>query len=208
MIKNEFKELSLISMKFPELKAILNNKTVGIAGAGGLGSNCAVALTRSGIGKLVIADFDIVEESNLNRQFYFHDQLGENKVDAIEENLLRINPDLNISTHFIKLTCNNIPDVFEHVDVLIEAFDLADQKEMLIETALEYWPERPLVVGSGMAGIGNINDLGIKKYGNLYVCGDETEEVGPNNPPLAPRVGIVAHMQADIVLSILINTCD
>ncbi len=192
-------------MKFSELKAILNTKTIGIAGAGGLGSNCAVALTRCGIGKLVIADFDNVEESNLNRQFYFHDQIGSSKVEAITENLLRINPDLNISAHNIKLTPGNIPDLFKHVDVLVEAFDLADQKEMFIETALENWPERPIVVGSGLAGIGNIEALKIRKYRNLFVCGDEAEEAGPNNPPLAPRVGIVAHMQADVVIEILLR---
>ena len=54
--------------------------TVGIAGAGGLGSNCALHLVRSGVGRLVIADFDVVNDSNLNRQFYFRDQIGRKKV--------------------------------------------------------------------------------------------------------------------------------
>ena len=54
-------------MTFEQIKQILKNKTVGIAGCGGLGSNCAVALTRAGVGTLIIVDFDIIEESNLNR---------------------------------------------------------------------------------------------------------------------------------------------
>lgn len=192
-------------MNFPEIKTILNKKSVGIAGAGGLGSNCAAALVRCGIGNLIIADFDKVEESNLNRQFYFHHQLGKAKVEAIHENLVNINPDLKISAHNVKLTPANIPYIFEDIDVLVEAFDLAAEKEMIIETALENWPDRPIVVGSGMAGIGNIEALRIKEYGNLIVCGDEAEEVGPDNPPLAPRVGIVAHMQADVVIRILLK---
>ena len=63
-------------MTFNEIKKILQQKIVGIAGAGGLGSNCAVALARVGIGTLIIADFDVVSESNLNRQYYFYDQIG------------------------------------------------------------------------------------------------------------------------------------
>ena len=58
----------------------------------GLGSNCAVALARIGIGRLIIADFDVVTESNLNRQYYFCDQVGMKKVEALKDNLIRINP--------------------------------------------------------------------------------------------------------------------
>ena len=57
---------------------------VGIAGAGGLGSNCAVALARSGVGTLVIADFDIIEAANLNRQYYFTDQIGSDENNCIK----------------------------------------------------------------------------------------------------------------------------
>ena len=58
-------------MRFSEVKTHLSKFRVGIAGAGGLGSNCAVALARSGVGTLVIADYDVIESSNLNRQYYF-----------------------------------------------------------------------------------------------------------------------------------------
>ena len=53
------------------IRTTLQTKTVGIAGCGGLGSNCAVALARVGVGTLVVADFDRVEVSNLNRQYFF-----------------------------------------------------------------------------------------------------------------------------------------
>ena len=193
-------------MKFTDIQKVLSTKKIGIAGAGGLGSNCAAALVRCGLGNLVIVDFDLVEESNLNRQFYFRDQIGLAKVDALRQNLLRINPELKLTTHNLCLDEDSIPEVFDGIDVLVEAFDVAEQKEMLIETALMKWPNRPIVVGSGMAGIGNINNLVVKKYRELYICGDEKEEIGPENPPLAPRVGIVAHMQADVVMQILLTT--
>ncbi|MGB4572405.1 MAG: ThiF family adenylyltransferase, partial [Rectinemataceae bacterium] len=62
-----------------EMRAVFAKARVGIAGAGGLGSNCAAALVRSGIGALVVVDFDVVSEANLDRQFYFHDQVGRPK---------------------------------------------------------------------------------------------------------------------------------
>lgn len=205
ILKNGELELYLIIVKFSEIQTILSSKTVGIAGAGGLGSNCAAALVRCGLGRLIIADFDLVEEGNLNRQFYFRDQIGHTKVEALRDNLQRINPELKLTIHNLQLNTHNIPKIFAGVDVLVEAFDQADQKEMLIETALNLWPETPLVVGSGMAGFGNTLALVVKKYDKLYICGDEKEEIGPDNPPLAPRVGIVSHMQADVVLEILIK---
>lgn len=61
-------------MRFSEIKDHLAGFRVGIAGAGGLGSNCAVALARSGVGTLVISDFDVVEPANLNRQYFFTSQ--------------------------------------------------------------------------------------------------------------------------------------
>ena len=63
----------------PEERAALESVRVGIAGAGGLGSNCAMHLVRSGVKHITIADFDVVNESNLNRQFFFHDQIGQKR---------------------------------------------------------------------------------------------------------------------------------
>jgi len=195
-------------MRFENLREILKKAHIGIAGAGGLGSNCALALVRSGLGNLVIADFDTVEESNLNRQFYFRDQIGKLKVDALKENLLRINPDLNIITHKIKLDRSSIREIFQDVDILVEAFDKADQKTILIEEALQNWPHRTLIVGSGMAGFGRTDKLHIRKVENLYICGDEVSEISEHQPPLAPKVGIVANMQADKVIEVLLDNVE
>jgi sulfur carrier protein ThiS adenylyltransferase len=192
-------------MNWSGIQERLKTRSAGIAGAGGLGSNCAAALVRVGIGRLVICDFDFVEESNLNRQFYFRDQIGLSKVEALKSNLLRINPALGIEVRQIRLDPENIPLVFDGVDILFEAFDCADQKAMIIETALTTWPLRPLIVGSGMAGYGHSGSIRLRPSGNLYICGDESAEIGPEMPPLAPRVGMVANMMANVGLELLLN---
>jgi sulfur carrier protein ThiS adenylyltransferase len=192
-------------MTFDEIRNILKHKTVGIAGAGGLGSNCAVALARVGTGTLVIADFDNISESNLNRQYYFHDQIGKPKVKSLEENIIRINPAVNIIAHNVRLTNDNIPILFKNCHVIVEALDQADQKEMLIETVLMAFPEKPLVIGLGMAGWGNSNEIHCRQIDNMYICGDEVSEIAQEMPPIAPRVGMVANMQANVVVDILLT---
>ncbi|MFH1297139.1 MAG: sulfur carrier protein ThiS adenylyltransferase ThiF [Bacteroidota bacterium] len=193
-------------MTFDQIKTLLQTKTVGIAGCGGLGSNCAVALARVGIGKLVLADFDILSENNLNRQYFFRDQIGQQKTVALKATLRRIRPETRVELHTVKLDPSNIPVIFNPCDVLVEAFDLADQKEMLIETALNAFPEKPLVVGLGVAGWGRNDLIHCRKSGNLYICGDEVTEINDELPPLAPRVGIVANMQANVVMEILLGS--
>jgi len=192
-------------MTFEEIKRKLKNYTVGIAGAGGLGSNCAAALARVGIGKLIISDFDVVDETNLNRQYYFKDQLGQKKVVALEENIHRINSEVEVITNDIKLNEDNFVKIYKNCDVIVEAFDLAEMKKMLIEICLSELPEKPVVLGVGIAGFGKSNLINYRKSENLYICGDEESEVSHQNPPLAPRVGMVANMQANTVLEILLR---
>jgi sulfur carrier protein ThiS adenylyltransferase len=197
--------LKIEEMTIEEIKSKLKDYTVGIAGVGGLGSNCAVALARVGIGKIIISDFDIVYESNLNRQYFFKDQIGLRKVDALKDNIKRINPEIEIIDNYIKLNEDNIVEIYKDCDVIVEAFDLAEMKKMLIETLLSELPEKPIVIGIGMAGFGDSNSINFRQSENLYICGDEKSEVSDENPPLAPRVGIVANMQANTVLEILLS---
>ena len=193
-------------MRFLEIKNHLSKFRVGIAGAGGLGSNCAVALARSGVGTLVIADYDTIEKSNLNRQYYFLSQIGMMKTAAIKENIALINTEINVIIHQVKLDSKNIPDIFSGCDIIVEAFDNAEMKEMLVETVQLKMPGVPVVVGSGMAGWGRNNEISTRKLDDtLFVCGDESSEVSDNQPTIAPRVGTVANMQANVVLEILMT---
>lgn len=194
-------------MRFSEIKTHLSKFRVGIAGAGGLGSNCAVALARCGVGTLVIADFDVIEESNINRQYYFTDQIGMMKAVALKENIANINPDVNVIIHQKKLDRLNITEIFSDCNIIVEALDSAVMKEMLIETVQTKMPGTPVIVGSGMAGWGLTNDIISRKVDDtLYVCGDEYSEVSDNLPLIAPRVAIVANMQANVVVGLLMNT--
>lgn len=196
------------SGKFRQMQWIydtLKTKTVGIAGCGGLGSNCAMALARVGIGRLVIADFDVVSESNLNRQYFFRDQVGKLKVYALKDNLLRVNPNVKINAFDLRLCSNDIVEVFSDCDVIIEAFDLAKMKQMIIETVLMFLPEKYIISGMGLAGWGGNNMVKTRFYDKLIVCGDGEIEISETLPPLAPRVGIVAHMQANMALEILLG---
>ncbi len=193
-------------MKFSEIRDHLAQFRVGIAGAGGLGSNCAAALARTGVGTIVISDFDVIEPANLNRQYYFISQIGMMKTAALKENIARINPDTVVIAHTEKLNRINIPVIFAGCDVVVEAFDKDEMKEMLIETVQQKMPGIPVIIASGLAGWGKNDIIRYRKIDDtLFVCGDESTSAGDDLPPLAPRVGIVANMQANTVLDILMQ---
>jgi sulfur carrier protein ThiS adenylyltransferase len=179
---------------------------VGIAGLGGLGSAVAVALARVGVGRLILADFDVIEPSNLNRQQYFVDQLGMAKSEALAANLSRINPYVRLETHSVRLAPENVPEVFSEVDVLVEAFDRADQKAMLMESFGAAFPDKPVVMASGLAGHGPGATIGVRRLGrSVYVVGDLESAAEPGRGLMAPRVGVAAHMQANTVLRLLLG---
>jgi sulfur carrier protein ThiS adenylyltransferase len=183
----------------------LQGSCVGVAGCGGLGSNCAMALARVGVGTLVIADFDIVSVENLDRQYYFRDQVGQKKVLALSENIRRVNPDIVVQAHDLRLGPDEVVRVFKDCRLIVEAFDRADQKLMIIETVSERFPDKFIIAASGLAGYGNNNALRTRRLGSLFICGDEVSEVTPELPPLAPRVAAVAAMQANQALEIIMD---
>lgn len=200
MNKKEF-----FSSHDPKIIPTLQKAIIGIAGAGGLGSNIAISLTRAGIGKLIVADFDKIEPSNLNRQQFFTDQIGIPKVIALLENLNKISPFTKYQVHEIKLNEENIPFIYKDVDIMVEAFDKAEMKTMLIETWLTNFPDKPIIAASGLAGWGKNELLHTRIIDNLYICGDEQTNLQAGISPMAPRVGIVANMQANLVLELLLD---
>ena len=187
-----------------EERVKLERAVVGIAGAGGLGSNCAMHLVRAGVKKLVIADFDVVGESNLNRQFFFRDQLGRKKVDALAENLRRIEQDLSLDLRDVRLAPDNIDWTFSGCSVIVEAFDSADAKSMLLHALLPLG--KPIVSASGIAGWGRSLAIGQRRIGkNLILIGDTSSDVSNGLAPFSPRVGIAAAMEANAVVSLLLG---
>lgn len=199
-------EALMMARHTPGVHARIAQSRVGIAGAGGLGSNIAIALARVGVGELIIADFDLVEPSNLNRQQYFIDQIGLPKVIALKQNLQRINPYVKIKTFNGRIDRQNLGQVFSGVDVMVEAFDVAEQKAMLTATHLQEFPDCPLVAASGMAGYAASNSIQTKRVRkNFYLIGDQITAAGPGQGLMAPRVSIAAGHQANAVLRLLLG---
>ncbi|MBO4408789.1 MAG: sulfur carrier protein ThiS adenylyltransferase ThiF [Clostridiales bacterium] len=177
---------------------------VAICGLGGLGSNIAVNLTRAGIGKLILIDFDRVDTANLNRQQYKISQVGMYKTEATEVNLREISPAVEIKIHTCKVAEENIRELLSEADIICEAFDKADQKAMLVDGVLTLLPGKPLITGNGMASFRSPNLIKTRRVmKDLYVCGDGVNDVADGEGLAAPRVNICASHQALTVLRIL-----
>jgi sulfur carrier protein ThiS adenylyltransferase len=195
--------MGVFDRNVPGSTEILGRRTVGIAGCGGLGSNAAVSLARAGVGSLILADVDSVEESNLNRQYFFLDDLGKPKVEALAARLRQINPAIRLVLHRDRLDSVQVPLVFAAADLLLEAFDQAESKQWLIEAWCGAYPERPVVAASGVSGLGNTETLRVRRAGQIVVCGDETSDLSEGL--CAPRVAIAANMQANVAVELLLR---
>ena len=180
--------------------------TVGIAGLGGLGSNVAVALARMGVGRIVGVDYDLVMPSNINRQYYFIEQIGMKKTTALKSTIERINPFMKIDLHDIRITESNVKGIFDECDLIIEAFDKEKSKAMLFEAWQKYYPEKYYIGASGVAGYKDEPPLAIKKMGEHgFMIGDMVSEVATGHSLMAPRVGMAAHMQANLAVKFLVE---
>ena len=194
--------------RFPrEMKEKFSNARVAVAGLGGLGSNIAVMLARSGIGHLLLVDFDTVDVTNLNRQVYMIPHLGRPKAEALPDILCKINPYLEYESVCVKVTPENVKQLFEMYPIVCEAFDKPDQKAMLVRELLGQCPETMVVSGNGMAGLGDTNDIQTRKMmRRLYVCGDQKTDVGNGIGLIAPRVAACAAHQANKVLQLILQS--
>ena len=195
---------ALISRHGEELHKRFSSATVAVCGLGGLGSNIATALARSGIGKLLLIDFDCVDVTNLHRQQYKASQIGRYKAEALAENLLEIAPYTEIHTVTVKITEENFAELLKEADIVCEAFDHAESKAMLVNGVLEQLPHCYLVAASGMAGMNTPNTIRTRKImKRFYLCGDEVSEAADSIGLVAPRVMLCAAHQAHTVLRIL-----
>lgn len=194
--------------RFPEeMRTKLRNARVAVAGLGGLGSNIAVMLARSGIGELLLVDFDTVDVTNLNRQMYLIPQLGKPKAEALPEILYQINPYLTYRSVCIKVTPDNVKELFSEYPIVCEAFDKPDQKAMLVRELLMQCPKTTVVSGNDMAGYADANEIRTcQVMKRLYVCGDQSTDVGNGIGLIAPRVAVCAAHEANKVLQLIMQT--
>ena len=147
--------------------------------------------------------------SNLNRQQYFPEQLGQFKTAALTDTLHRIAPYCDITADCVKLSEDNIPLLLTGEEIICEAFDRADQKAMLVNCVLELFPQKYIVSGSGMAGLGSANDIKTRRItSHFYLCGDGTSDVSDGLGLISARVAVCAAHQANMILRIIAGSLD
>ncbi|MCW6084259.1 MULTISPECIES: thiamine biosynthesis protein ThiF [Clostridium] len=203
--QDEFESL-MCARHTPHVFEKVKASKVAIAGLGGLGSNIAVNLARTGVGHLHLIDFDIVEPSNLNRQQYKIKHLGLYKTEALKNEIEEINPFIKVTIDTVKVTEKNIQSLFKNDDIICEAFDNPTAKAMLVNNLLEYYPLKKIVSASGMAGYESSNTIVTKKVtDNFYLCGDGTTGAMVGRGLMAPRVSICAGHQSNMVLRLILG---
>lgn len=187
-----------------ELQNKISAARVAVCGLGGLGSNIAIALARAGVGHLHLIDFDRVDLTNLNRQQYAVGQLGQYKTDALRETLSLVSPYCDVTCDTIQVTEENLPDLLKAEDYICEAFDRAEAKAMLVSGVLEYFPEKYLVAGSGLAGLGSANTIQTRRVSQrFYLCGDGTSDSSVGLGLVASRVLVCAAHEANMILRLI-----
>lgn len=187
-----------------DLQDKISAARVAVCGLGGLGSNIAIALARAGVGHLHLIDFDRVDLTNLNRQQYAVGQLGQYKTDALRETLSLISPYCDVTCDTIQVTEENLPDLLKTEDYICEAFDRAEAKAMLVSGVLEHFPEKYLVAGSGLAGLGSANTIQTRRVSQrFYLCGDGTSDSSVGLGLVASRVLVCAAHEANMILRLI-----
>ena len=206
MPEREVLRSMIASRNSPELNLALSKAVIGVAGLGGLGSNIALSLARVGVKKLVLADFDVVEPSNLNRQQYFVRHIGLKKTQALKELINDVNPFVEVETHDIFLDEKNVASVFGECEILCEAFDNVAGKAMILNEAGASLKDKKIIGASGMAGYFSSNLIKTIKFAkNVYLCGDLTNEAKIGQGLMAPRVAICANHEANLAIRLLMG---
>ena len=201
----ELKEEDLLKRNVKGISKKLKKTRVCILGLGGLGSNVAVLLARSGIGYLKLVDFDIVEASNLNRQQYRISHIGLKKTEAMKTIIKEINPFVEVETLDIKVDRKNIYSIIGDIEIVVEAFDSAETKAMTIEELLIN-KNKIVVSASGMAGLGSANEIVTRKIkDNFYLIGDNYSDYEEYSGIMSTRVMLCAAHQANTVLRLILG---
>ena len=201
--KNEWNK-ALEQRHGKELQRKFSSATVAVCGLGGLGSNIAISLARSGIGKLLLIDYDLVDITNLHRQQYKANQVGMFKTEALVENLKEMSPYTQIEAQNVRISKENAGSLLQNADIICEAFDEAESKAELVDTVLETMPNKYIVAASGMAGLGSANSIRTRRItSKFYLCGDEVSDVNDDIGLVSSRVMLCAAHQAHTVLRIL-----
>ena len=186
----------------------LLNSTMLLIGMGGLGSPSAMYLAATGVGHLIIADFDQVELSNLQRQIVHHtDDIGKDKVDSAKEKMVAINPNIKITT--IKdLNENNLNSWINKADVVLDGTDNFDTRFKVNKACVE--EKTPLVSAAVIRFEGQLSVFkGYEKHQPCYQClysvEGNSDENCVENGILAPVAGVIGSLQALQAIKVVLN---
>ena len=189
----------------PEQSSLLQAAQVAIFGLGGLGSNVAMWLARLGVGHLLLYDFDRVELSNLNRQYYFVEDVGEYKAVALLKHLRAVNPYGDYQSRVVRLTQDNLAELVDTAPIICEALDKPEAKALLVNGVLESFPDKFLVAASGLAGFGTSDSMQVRQITpHFYLCGDGSSSF-LDLPLCGARVGLCAAQEALTIARIILQ---
>lgn len=192
----------------PSEQAKLLQSKVAIIGAGGLGGTVLELLTRMGIGKLIIADKDIIVDSNLNRQILSTEtNLEQNKTEVAVKRVKEINSSVEIIGHSVFINSDNVEKIIEGAEVLVDALDNLPSRFVLQKACRVL--KIPLVHGAIAGFNGQLTtifpeDKGLELiYGFKKNLPEHGSEVTLGAPTVTPA--IIASLEAQEVIKILLK---
>lgn len=140
---------SFLKTKYGEVKEFSNKKII-IIGAGGVGSPILELLVRGGFNNLIIIDFDVVDNSNLQRQIYIQEDISKFKVNALKQRLIAINPQVNVEINVDQITKENISKYCRDSDLIIDATDNFECRFIINEFAKQN--DKPWIYSGAIRG--------------------------------------------------------
>lgn len=187
----------------------LLDSTVLIIGMGGLGSPVAMYLAAAGVGHIVIADYDHVEISNLQRQIIHNESsLGQSKVESAKQTLESLNSEIKVTTIVDKLTKESLAQWLNTVDCVVDGTDNFATRFAINEVCVK--SKTPLISGAAIRFEGQVSVFMNSENGPCYQClyadtGEELDQSCSENGVLAPVVGIIGSIQATEALKVLMD---
>ena len=188
------------------------DSTILIIGMGGLGSPTALYLAAAGVGHLIIADFDQVELSNLQRQIIHQTKdIGDDKVNSAKNKLTELNPNIKITIANEIIHTGNLPELIKGVDIVLDGTDNIDSRFEINQICVEH--QKPLVSAAVVRFEGQVSVFkGYEKdlpcYQCLYSVDGEENESCIDNGVLAPVAGLVGTIQALQAIKVILNLGD
>ncbi len=179
-----------------------------IIGLGGLGSPVAMYLAAAGVGHLVLADDDVVELSNLQRQIAHNtNDIGLKKVESAKQTIQNLNADITVTCYDKRLNEKELSDEVTAADIVIDGTDNFTTRFALNESCVKN--KTPLISGAAIRLEGQVSVFNKTPSSPCYRClykdEGELDASCSNNGVLAPVVGIIGSIQANEAIKVLLD---